>query len=66
MTDGEAAELIRSWEFRRQNAAAEHLKGAWYRREYELGARTGEPLACGCLIFAEGDYVAAYEFAKDR
>lgn len=66
MTDGEAIELIRAWEYRRQNAAAEHFKGALHRREVEFIAQGRPQLACGCLAFSEGDYVRAYEWAKDR
>lgn len=66
MTDGEAIELIRQFEYRRQNAAAEHLKGLWYNREISRARDLNTHLACGCLEFNAGDYVSAYEYAKDR
>lgn len=66
MTDGEAIEAIRAFEFRRQNAAAEYVKGRWYNREVEYMQAHGHNLACGCLLWSPGDYVAAYEYAKDR
>lgn len=66
MTDAQAIDAIRAWEPRRQNAAAEYVKHRWRDREIERADAGLPQLACGCLVWSPGDYVAAYEYAKDR
>lgn len=60
MTDGEVCAMVRDQPDLIQWRFTAALKGIWARRENDMAAR-GQSVSCACLLYADGDYLVAWE-----